>query len=162
MLTVCLYEDIDKEDVLTLVLHCQNDGSRPVVGIDDQPDLMDIKKYYFSSGGRFWLAKDDKKLVGSIGLMNYGNGIGVLKKFFVYEEYQGRPNHLGQKLYKVLIEFAQNNNYKTLLLDTPQNTDRAHKFYHKAGWTKVSQENLPFQFDHPYQDSDFFLLNLLK
>lgn len=35
------------------------------------------------------MAKDNGKLVGSIGLMNYGDGIGILKKFFVYEEYRG-------------------------------------------------------------------------
>lgn len=160
MLSICLYEDIDKEGIIDLVLHCQNDGSRPVVGVEEQRDLLDIKKCYFSGGGCFWVAKDDKKIAGSIGLKNYGNGIGVLKKFFVYEEYRGFPNHLGQKLYKELLRFARNNNYKTLLLDTPKNTERAHAFYNKAGWTQILQEDLPLQFDHPYQDSDFFLLNI--
>jgi len=156
VLSIYLYEDIDKEDVINLALHCQNDGSRPVVGVEEQPDLLDIKKHYFSTGGCFWVAKDNKKLAGSIGLMNYGDGIGILKKFFVYEEYRGQPNHLGQKLYKELLRFAYCNNYKLLLLDTPKNTERAHKFYNKAGWKKILQEELPIQFHHPYQDSDFF------
>jgi predicted metal-binding protein/GNAT superfamily N-acetyltransferase len=160
MLNIYLYEDIDKEDVINLVLHCQNDGSRPLVGIENQLDLLDIKKNYFSSGGCFWVAKDNEKLVGSIGLMNHGDGIGILKKFFVYEEYRGKSTHLGQKLYNELLTFARRNNFKTLLLDTPKNTGRAHKFYDKAGWKKVSRENLPFEFDYTYQDSDFFLLNI--
>lgn len=85
MIKINLYESIDKEAVIELVLHFQNDGSRPIVGIEDQPDLLDIQKHYFSSGGCFWVAKDSDTLIGSIGLLNYGNCIGILKKFFVYE-----------------------------------------------------------------------------
>ena len=160
MLSIHLYEDSNKEAVIDLALHCQNDGSRPLVGIEDQPDLSDIEKYYFSPGGCFWVAEDNEKLAGSIGLMNCGNGIGILKKFFVYEKYRGAPVHLGQKLYKESLSFARRNNFKTLFLDTPKNTDRAHKFYNTAGWKKISEENLPFQFEHPYQDSDFFQLDI--
>lgn len=29
------------------------DESRPVVGVEEQPDLPDIKKHYFSVGGFF-------------------------------------------------------------------------------------------------------------
>lgn len=47
-----------------------------------------------------------------------------------------------------------------LILDTPQNTHRAHKFYEKAGLVKISGEDLPVQYDYPYKDCDFFLLKL--
>lgn len=162
MIEINLYEDIDRDEIIKLVLHCQNDGTRPIVGVEDQPELLCIKEKYFTSGGCFWVAKDNGKVIGSIGLMNYGNGIGVMKKFFVYEEYRGMPYHLGQKLYAELLSFAKKNNFIKLILDTPKNTDRAHKFYNKAGFTKVNKEDLPVQFDYPYKDCDFFLLNLCK
>lgn len=62
--------------------------------------------------------------------------IAVLKKFFVYEEYQGEPCHLGQKLYAELLSFAKEKGFTTILLDTPYNTVRAHKFYEKRDLRK--------------------------
>lgn len=35
------------------------------------------------------------------------------------------------------------NNYKTIMLDTPYNTTRALKFYEKAGFKKVTEDELP-------------------
>lgn len=63
-------------------------------------------------------------MIGTIGIMPYSTEIAVLKKFFVYEGYQGKPNHVGKKLYDVLLAFVKENGYKTILLDTPHNTER--------------------------------------
>nr|WP_296075384.1 hypothetical protein [uncultured Ruminococcus sp.] len=46
------------------------------------------------------------------------------------------------------------------MLDTPYNTTRAHKFYEKAGFKKVTEDELPIKFSHSYKDCDFFILNL--
>lgn len=46
------------------------------------------------------------------------------------------------------------------MLDTPHNTVRAHRFYEKAGFRKVSENELSVRFSHPYADCDFFLLEL--
>lgn len=160
MITISQFEDRYTQDVTDLVLHFQNDGTRPPVSIDDQPDLLNITREYIEKGGNFWIAKDKEKLVGSIGIMPYGNGIAVLKKFFVYENYQGKPYHTGRKLYGELLDFAEAKGYHTILLDTPRNTERAHVFYEKAGFRKVEEKDLPIQFSHPYKDCDFFLLEL--
>lgn len=160
MINIRLYEDRDKEDVIRLVLHCQNDGSRPIVSVEDQPELLSIQEKYRNSGGCFWVAKEDGRVIGSIGLMNYGNGLGILKKFFVSENYRGKPHHLGQRLYTELLEFAKSHEFKELILDTPKNTDRAHRFYEKAGFIKIEQQDLPVEYDYPYKDCDFFRLVL--
>lgn len=160
-LEIKCYEESDRDEIIKLVLHCQNDGSRPVVGVEDQPDLLSIQEEYISRGGGFWVAKEEGKLAGSIGLMNCGEGTGILKKFFVYEEYRGKPYHLGQRLYGNLLQFAKENDFKEIILDTPKNTDRAHKFYEKAGFVKISREELPVLYHYPYEDSDFFLLKLV-
>lgn len=112
--------------------------------------------------GDFWIAceKETGKLVGTIGIKPYTKDIAVLKKFFVSELYQGAPYHLGQRLYKEVIEFARKRNLKTILLDTPRNTTRAHKFYERAGFRLVKEEELPVKYSHPYADCDFFVLEI--
>ena len=162
MISITQFKDCYTQDVIDLVLHFQNDGTRPFVTVKDQPDLLSIKESYINTGGNFWTAIDNDRLIGSIGIMPYGKEIAVLKKFFVYEEYQENPFHLGQKLYAVLSSFAKEKGFTTILLDTPHNTVRAHKFYEKAGFKKVDEKELPLMFSHPYKDCDFFLLNISK
>lgn len=160
MLKINTFSYSDTDDIIKLVLHCQNDGTRPLVSVNDQPDLLHIKEEYIDTGGNFWVARDNNKLAGTIGLYLCENNIAILKKFFVYEKYRSAPHHLGQKLYFTLLEFAQKNGIKTLILDTPKNTERAHKFYIKAGFKPIKKEDLPVQYSYPYADSDFFILEI--
>lgn len=160
MIEIQIFNSLDRDDVIKLVLHCQNDGSRHTVSVDNQPDLLHIQEKYLQPGGNFWVAKEYGELIGSIGLINAGNGIGILKKFFVYEKYRGEPFHLGRKLYAEFLSFVQNKKFKNIILDTPKNTERAHKFYEKAGFKKITEDNLPVKYDVPYADSDFFILKL--
>lgn len=162
MITIIPFEESYTQDVIDLVLHFQNDGSRPLVTVADQPDLLHIRDSYLRAGGNFWLAVDDGKLAGSIGMLPYGAEIAILKKFFVYEPYQGHPIHLGQQLYAAFLQFAREQGFHTILLDTPKNTVRAHRFYEVAGFQKVTKQELPVSYHHPYADvdCDFFCLNL--
>lgn len=155
------FQKNDTDAIIQLVLHCQNDGSRPAVSVGNQPELLRIEELYLAAGGNFWVAIDNEKVAGSIGLMNGKNGIGILKKFFVYEPYRGAPHHLGQQLYHVLLNFAQLQGFSQILLDTPTNTARAHNFYEKAGFQKIEEKDLPIVYDHPYRDSDFYRLMLV-
>ena len=154
------YSKEDCEEVIALVLSCQNDGTRPLVSIDNQPELLHIKEKYIDKGGNFWVAKDQGMVVGCIGLQMYDNGIAILKKFFVNEHYRSNPHHLGGKLYGTLLEYAKSHGVETIILDTPKNTDRAHKFYEKAEFKKIKEEELPIKYNPPYEDSDYFLLSL--
>lgn len=160
MIRINTYLEEDLDEIISLVLHCQNDGTRPLKTIEDQPDILNIKEHYMKNKGNFWTAKDNNKLAGTIGLVVYDNGISILKKFFVYEQYRGKPHNLGQRLYQTLLDYAVKNGVREIILDTPKNTNRAHKFYVKAGFEQVKKEDLPISYDYPYSDSDFFILKL--
>lgn len=103
MISIVPFEERYTQDVIDLVLHFQNDGTRPMVTVDDQPDLRNIVDSYMHAGGNFWIAVENDRLIGSIGIMPCNQDIAILKKFFVYEAYQGAPIHLGQKLYATLL-----------------------------------------------------------
>lgn len=78
----------------------------------------------------------------------------------MYEPYRGKPHNLGRQLYALFLEFARIHGFSKVILDTPKNTDRAHLFYEKAGFKKIEKEELPVEYDYPYDDSDFFCLTL--
>ena len=59
MIEIGTYSTCDKESVIALVLHCQNDGTRPLVGVEDQSDLLHIEEEYIYNGGNFWVAKEN-------------------------------------------------------------------------------------------------------
>lgn len=52
MLSIIPFEDRYTQDVIDLVLHFQNDGTRPPVSVDDQPDLLHITESYMQKGDR--------------------------------------------------------------------------------------------------------------
>ena len=160
MIEITTYSEADQAEIIALVLHCQNDGTRTPITIENQPDLLHIKEKYIDAGGNFWVAKENNKVIGCIGIMNYNNGISVLKKFFVYESYRRAPHHLGRKLYESLLQFAKHRGIRQLILDTPKNTTRAHKFYERAGFKQIGKEQLPVIYNPPYEDSDYFCLDL--
>lgn len=160
MITIGTYCEYDRDEVIALVLSCQNDGTRPYVSVEDQPELLHITEKYMGSGGNFWVAKDQGKVAGCIGLMKFEDGHAVLKKFFTYEAYRSAPHHLGSKLYAVLLEYAKAHGISQLILDTPKNTFRAHKFYEKAGFEQIEKKELPMEYDYPYEDCDFFRLDI--
>lgn len=161
MIEIQNYNEADCREVIAMVLHCQNGGKRPLVSVEVQPDLLRIKESYLDGGGNFWVAKDRGRVVGSIGLMMCKDGTAVLKKFFVYEPYRGTPHHLGRRLYETILDFAREKSVKRMVLDTPKNTDRAYKFYEKAGFRKIAKEEIPVHYSYPYEDSDFFSIDLI-
>ena len=58
MIEIGTYSTCDKESVIALVLHCQNDGTRPLVGVEDQSDLLHIEEEYIYDGGNFWVYRE--------------------------------------------------------------------------------------------------------
>lgn len=125
-----------------------------------QPDLLDIESYYFSNGGKFWIAIEDKRIIGTIALMNKGDNNGVLKKFFVSNDYRGRK--IGLALYQTFYKYAVSSNYKYILLDTPSVASASHKFYEKSGFYRTDKNHIPFEYDYPDRDSYLYLLQLKK
>lgn len=53
MITISQFENRYTQDVIDIVLHFQNDGTRPIVSVDDQPDLLNIVDEYINKGGNF-------------------------------------------------------------------------------------------------------------
>jgi hypothetical protein len=79
----------DAESVVDLVLTIQQQEFGVPITADEQPDLLNVSAYYQRAQGNFWVASDNGRIVGTIGLLDVGDAYGVLRKMFVAASHRG-------------------------------------------------------------------------
>lgn len=149
--------DFDRE-IISLILTIQNQEAKIALPLEEQPDLKDIKTFYQKDGGEFWIAFDNQKVIGTIGLMMKENHCAVLKKFFVDSHY--RSQKIGLRLYQTLLRYAKEKNIKHIILDTPAVAVVSHRFYERAGFYMIDKKQLPIHYEYPDRDSRLYQLDL--
>jgi N-acetylglutamate synthase-like GNAT family acetyltransferase len=153
--TVRGYEPDDHGAVVDLVLPVQQDEFGIAITYDDQPDLQDPLAFF---GDRFWVAEDDGRVVGCIGLLDVGEGTGVVRKMFVAAELRGTG--VAEALLDTLVGRARRDGMHELLLGTTSAYLAAHRFYEKHGFERVDPDELPDRFPRVAVDSRFYRLRL--
>lgn len=143
MIRIIPYQPKYEDDVSRLVLNIQQNEFGLSVTAEEQPDLRAIEEFYITPGGNFWLALDGEKLVGTIALINRGNGIGVLRKMFVAADYRGSPHRIATQLMETLLNWAQAQGIHDIYLGTADILQAAMKFYEKSGFRPFPETNLP-------------------
>ncbi len=150
-----MYSEKYKDHVISLIMDIlENEfGHHSKSG---RPDLHKIPEVYQKNNGNFWIAiNDDKNVIGTIALSNYGNGKGYLQRFFVKKEL--RRKGIGGKLLNVLLDFAKGKNYKDIFLSTWNNMS-GNNFYIKSGFRRI--DFLPKEIPHSSSDNVFYTLKL--
>ena len=127
---IITYQDKFKIQIIDMILNIQNNEAKINLPLEEQPDLQDIPNYYEKNDGVFLVAIENDEVIGTIALMNYNNGNGVLKKFFVKKEYRNKG--IGRVLFSTLHTFAKDHGFHTVLLDTPSVAKDSHRFYEKS------------------------------
>lgn len=98
------------------------------------------REEYKKNGGNFWIVLDkNKDVIGTIGLENMNNGVGLLKTMYVHKDYRGCK--ISQSLIHKLINFALENNYRKLQLGTYKKLERAVNFYKKNDFYLVKEDD---------------------
>lgn len=150
-----------RNQVIALILYLQNYDNQVDLSLEEQPDMADIPAHYLNGQGGFWLAINDQDtVVGTIGLLVENNQYGVLKKFFVHQDYRGTAAGVSYRLFATLIATANQRNLQHILLDTPAACHRAHHFYRKHGFTEIPRAAVPVRYDFPDRESIFFVKDL--
>ena len=156
MIEIIPYEQKYLEEIITLVLHIQQDEFNVPITLDDQPDLNDIQNFYQAGNGNFWIAVNDGKVVGTIALKKYNETEGALRKMFVHEKYRGKQFGAARMLMQSLLDWSKDKDIRTIYLGTRLEMHAAHRFYEKNSFVQIVKEALPEDFPLMQTDNRFY------
>lgn len=149
----------ETEQIIDLILTIQQQEFNIPITATDQPDLNEIDQFYKAPGGEFWIAKDQDQVIGSIALINIGDGIGVIRKMFVHKDYRGKEKGIAQKLLDTLIAYAGAKGINAIYLGTVEKLQAAIRFYERNGFIPIEKANLPASMPLMKLDTHFFVLH---
>ena len=152
------YQEKYKDGIVQLILNIQQNEFNVPVTINDQPDLLNIKDVYCRKGGNFWVAVENERIIGTIALIDMGNGQAALRKMFVHAAYRGKEKGIGQLLLNTLISWCRQKDINEVYLGTVEQLHAAKRFYLRNGFVKVEKDTLPETFPLMPVDTEFFKL----
>ncbi|MBW2975348.1 GNAT family N-acetyltransferase [Candidatus Woesearchaeota archaeon] len=155
MVRIIQYSSKYREQTINLIKEVLESEFGFKVNKSKRPDLYDINEAYQKKGGNFWIALEKDEVIGTVGLLNYGKNRGFLKRMYVDKRYRGKG--AAKKLLLELINFAKNNNYKTIFVPTVEEMIAANKFYQKNGFKRI--ESLPEDFNLE-EDTVFYRMDI--
>ena len=118
-----------------------------VLDVDGElPELRRIASYFADHDGRFWVAEQDRRVIGCIGCSPATEPGGIeLKKLYVASD--ARKRGLGDKLVALVEAEAAKRSARFIDLWSDTRFTTAHAFYQKRGWVRGPTRELHDQSD---------------
>ncbi len=150
------FEPAYAKGVVELILPIQQMEFGIPVSLDDQPDLQDITGFYQHGCGNFWVALADSEVVGSVALLDIGNGQAALRKMFVKSTHRGAEHGVARRLLGQLVGWCTTHAVQDVYLGTTAKFLAAHRFYEKNGFVEIPRSELPEAFPVMVVDTRFY------
>jgi N-acetylglutamate synthase-like GNAT family acetyltransferase len=144
------------EGVVAVILPIQQSEFAIPISLEAQPDLQDIAAFYQRGAGNFWFALAGGRVVGTLGLLDIGNGQSALRKMFVAAEYRGSTHSVARLLLHTLMDWCRDHAVREVYLGTTAKFLAAHRFYEKNGFDEIAREELPAAFPVMTVDTKFY------
>lgn len=109
---------------------------------------------------KYWVAVNDGKIVGTVGILVVENDFGVLKKMMLKKAFRGKEFGISKTLLETVIEWCKENNISKLYLGTMNQFKAAQSFYKKNGFKEITKNELPYNFLNNPLDKVFFVQDL--
>ena len=154
------YSDDYYKKIINLILHIQQIELNTLVTLDEQPDLLDIPRFYQRGNGNFWIALRDNEVIGTMALMDIGQGFGALRKMFVNEKFRGKGHRIAQRMLEVLWIWAEQNKMNAIFLGTTEKFAAQQRFYEKNGFERIEKSKLPDGFPLMRVDKVFYVYDI--
>ena len=146
----------DRDAVVAFILSIQRGEFGVPITAADQPDIVDVDRHYGDGASGFWVAREHDDVIGTIALLDHGDGGAALRKMFVRADRRGRGFDVADRLFATLIAHAQSRGVRTISLGTRPEMLAAHRFYEKNGFTRIDPAELPPTFPRMKVDSVFY------
>lgn len=156
MIEIKPFSDEYGDGIVSLILPIQQTEFGIPITLSDQPDLLDIPGFYQKGRGNFWVALSQSEVVGTISLLDIGNGQGALRKMFVKAEFRGKAHGVAQHLLNTLHEWSTLRGVREIFLGTTAQYLAAHRFYEKNGFSEILRAELPANFPVISVDTKFY------
>jgi len=151
------YNDSYKDQIIQLILKIQTEEFGITIAIKDQPDLEKIQQFYQNGNGNFWMALYGDRVIGTIALVDIGNGQVALRKMFVAKDYRGKERSVAKALLDEVFVWCKNKQVREIYLGTTSAFLAAHRFYEKNGFKEIPKSALPPAFPVMMVDSRFYI-----
>ena len=159
-ITIRLVERRDTGALGQLINAIQREEFAIPITLAEQPDLADIEGAYRNGAGEFWVAEAASRIVGTIALIDIGEGGGALRKMFVDKDFRGAEKGVANGLLETLLAHARAKGLARVFLGTTAAFLAAHRFYEKSGFRLVDEADLPETFPRMAVDTRFYVIEL--
>lgn len=129
----------------------------PITG----PQYTKIYEVYKFPDHKFWVALHGDKVVGTIGLTLFSNGVAILKRMMVAKDYRGKDSivngfNTAALLLNESLNWAKEKGFKQVSLGTMDQFKAAQSFYVKNGFREIKKEGLPAEYTSNPIDTLFY------
>ncbi len=142
--------------VVAVILPIQQAEFGIPITLADQPDLNHVPGFYLRDDGGFWVALADGVVVGTVGLLDIGNGQAALRKMFVAASHRGPDHGVARRLLETVLMWSRSRDVREIFLGTTAEFLAAHRFYEKHGFLETTRDELPPRFPVMRVDSKFY------
>ena len=156
MIEILPFSEHHLSGVVDVILPIQQSEFRVPITLDAQPDLLDIPGFYQKGSGNFWVALHGSEVVGTIALLDIGNGQAALRKMFVKAQFRGSTRGVAHRLLRVMFDWCKRHDIREIYLGTTAKFLAAHRFYEKYGFSEIMQAELPVSFPVMTVDTKFY------
>lgn len=160
MIQIDTYTDRYNKEVIDLIVGIQNNEFGISISAEQQPDLSNIRGYYQTGYGNFWVAIHSDSVIGTISLLDIGNNQAALRKMFVHRDYRGGTHGTAALLLSRLIDWSVSKAIRQIYLGTTSKFHAAHRFYEKKKFIEIEKSMLPENFPVMEVDTKFYMMEL--
>ena len=119
-----------------------------------------ITEVYNLPGQKYWVAFCGEKVIGTIGLVLYGDNNAVVKRMMVDPGYRGNRFPTAKIMLDIAFKWGREHEVKRIYLGTMHQFIAAQKFYLKNNFVGIKIEELPSDYTVNPMDTLFYKLIL--
>ena len=140
MIKIRRFNPGDENSIKELILQIMNTEFGEDASAYPTEDIEDLERSYGGLGEAFFVALDDEKIVGTVGIKKEDKRVALLRRLFVAAPY--RQRQIGIKLIDQAIQFCHQVGYEEIVFKTTSRMERAIKVCQKQGFIQRAKIDL--------------------